>query len=72
MFSGSYFYFYISNDNKNEINKGDMLSLENNLINGNENIKNSIDLKFSKYQLLKKWTIHEKDSLKKYLFTFCL
>ncbi len=69
------FTFIFSSEKDNIINKGDLLSLENNIINGNVNLKNTNDLRFPKCyspdnSILKKWTIHEKDSLKKYLLLY--
>ena len=67
--------FIFSSGKENIINKSDILSLENNLINGNENMKNLNDLRFpNNYppdnSILKKWTIHEKFSLKKYILLY--
>ena len=67
--------FIFSSGKENIINKNDTSSLENNLINGNENMKNLNDLRFpNNYppdnSILKKWTIHEKFSLKKYILLY--
>ena len=68
------FTFIFPNEKITEINKGEFLSSDNNSINGNDNKKNSIDLRTPDYppdnSISKKWTIHEKDSLKKYLLLY--